>query len=368
MGSKVYFIDFRATYKKNFSEKLKELLKKAGLEQCFFKRDLVALKLHFGETGNTAFIRPVYIRQIVKAIKNGGGIPFLTDANTLYAGTRGDAPNHLVTAITNGFDFAVTDAPIVIADGLRGATETSVNIEGKHITEAYIGTEIVQCDSLISVAHFKGHELTGFGGAVKNVGMGCASRRGKMVQHSGVSPKIDISKCTGCRMCADHCVHNAIQMVDGKAQINNDDCTGCGECILICEYKAVKIQWSRSIPVLLETMVDYCAAALKDKQGKMLFVNFINAVSPACDCAPYNDAPIVRDIGVVASTDPVAVDQASVDLVNKEPALPGSCLENKAKAGSDKFRTIYPEVDWEHQLEYAEKIGLGSRKYILQKL
>lgn len=368
MESKVYFIDFRATYKRNFSEKLKELLKSAGLEKCFDKRDLVALKMHFGETGNTAFIRPVYIRQIVKAIKNEGGVPFLTDANTLYAGTRGDTPNHLVTAITNGFDFAVTDAPIVIADGLRGAAEIAVEIEGRHISVAYVGTEIVQSDSLISVAHFKGHELTGFGGAIKNVGMGCASRKGKMVQHSGVSPKIDISKCTGCRMCADHCVHNAIEMVDSKAEINERDCTGCGECILICEYKAVKIQWSRSVPVLLETMVDYCAATLENKKGKMLFVNFINAVSPACDCAPYNDAPIVRDIGVVASTDPVAADQASVDMVNSEPALPGSCIGKDAKTGSDKFRLIYPDVDWEHQLKYAEEIGLGSRTYKLETI
>ncbi len=372
MKSQVYFIDFRASYKENFLKKFDRLFKQAGIDRCIGKRELTAVKLHFGEAGNTAFIRPVYIRQAVKSIKEAGGFPFLTDANTLYAGTRGDAPLHLITAITNGFDFAVVDAPLIIADGLRGRTETAVEINGKRFKQVYIGTEIIQADAIVSIAHFKGHELSGFGGAIKNVGMGSASRRGKLEQHSGVSPKVKAKKCIGCELCADHCVQQAIEMIEEKAFIHPEKCIGCGECILICENKAIQIQWSLDIPVFMESMVEYCAGVLKNKTGKALYINFINHVSPACDCVPFNDAPIVRDIGVVASTDPVAIDQASVDLVNQEPALPGSCMANHSEdgmvAGADKFRAIYPNVDWSHQLAYAEEIGLGSRDYELVKI
>ncbi len=372
MKSQVYFIDFRATFKENFLKKMDRLMKQAGMENCISKRDLVAVKLHFGETGNTAFIRPIYLRQTVQTIKKAGGFPFLTDANTLYAGTRGDAPHHLVTAITNGFDYAVADAPLVIADGLRGRTETAVEINGKHFKEVYIGSEIIQADALVSVAHFKGHELSGFGGAIKNVGMGSASRRGKLAQHSGVSPKVKEKKCIGCEVCADYCAQQAIEMIEEKAFIHPEKCIGCGECILICENQAIQIQWNADIPIFLEKMVEYCAGVLKNKSGKTLYINFINHVSPACDCVPYNDAPIVRDIGVVASTDPVAIDQASVDLVNQEPALSDSCMSSHSEegmaAGSDKFRVIYPKVDWPLQLVYAEKIGLGSREYDLIKI
>jgi len=190
MSSSVYFINFRATYKKNFVSRLHDLLITAGLNDRIQKRDLTAVKLHFGELGNTAFIRPVYIRQVVKTIKSAGAIPFLTDANTLYAGTRGDAPHHLLTAIQNGFDYSVIEAPLIIADGLRGRTETPVTINQKRFEEVFIGKEIVNADALVSVAHFKGHELSGYGGAIKNIGMGCASRRGKMEQHSDVAPKV----------------------------------------------------------------------------------------------------------------------------------------------------------------------------------
>ena len=195
MKSKVYFIDFRATYKESFIAKLSRLLDAAGLNQQMKKRELAAIKLHFGELGNTAFIRPVYIRQIVAAIKKTGAFPFLTDANTLYAGTRGNAQNHLVTAIQNGFAFSVVEAPLIIADGLRGKSETAIPINGKQFKEVFIASEIVNADAYLSVAHFKGHELAGYGGAIKNTGMGCASRRGKMEQHSNVAPKVTQSDC-----------------------------------------------------------------------------------------------------------------------------------------------------------------------------
>ncbi len=367
MESTVFFIDLRATFKENFVSKLTRLVETAGLSQVVKARDLVALKIHFGETGNTAFIRPVWVRRIVDAVRAEKGRPFLTDANTLYSGTRSDAPGHLVTAIENGFDYAVVHAPLVIADGLLGKSEKAVVIGQKRFKEVFIAAEIDQADALISLAHFKGHELSGFGGTLKNVGMGCASRRGKMAQHSTLSPKVKRKKCTACGECASRCAQDAISLVQEKAVISAQKCIGCGECILVCPVEAIQIQWNQSIPVFLENMVEYTLGVLQKKQGKALFLNFITDVSPACDCYPVNDAPIVRDIGVVASRDPVAVDQASVDLVNREPALPGSSLTTHTGPGEDKFRGIYPNVDWEIQLDYAQKIGLGSRRYRLER-
>ncbi len=368
MKSNVYFIDLRATAKENLVAKLARLLDTAGLSQTIKQRDLVAVKLHFGEQGNTAFIRPVFIRKIVESIKNIGAVPFLTDANTLYAGTRSDSVHHLSTAIQNGFAYAVVDAPIVIADGLRGKSETAVTVNQKNFKKVYIGSDIMEADALISVAHFKGHELSGFGGTIKNVGMGCASRRGKLAQHSSVAPEVIEEKCVGCGDCMEHCSQHALSLEKEKAVLDAKKCIGCGECIIICPNDAIQIQWNQDIPVFLENMVEYTMGVLKNKAGKTLFVNFITDISPACDCCGHNDAPIVRNIGIVASTDPVAIDQASVDLVNREQGLPESCLTTAMEKGEDKFRDIYPNVDWTIQLDYAQSLGLGSRSYELKKI
>jgi uncharacterized protein len=368
MKSNVYFIDLRATPRENFPAKLKRLMETAGISKVIKKKDLVAVKLHFGELGNTAFIRPVYIRKIVETIKEVGGEPFLTDANTVYAGTRSSAPRHLTTAIQNGFAYSVVEAPLVIADGLMGRTETAITINQKRFKKVYIGTEIVQADTIISVAHFKGHELSGFGGTIKNLGMGCASRKGKLAQHSTVNPQVVEEKCEGCGECVLRCSQKALQVIEKKAAINSKKCIGCGECILICEKGAIEIQWDQEIPVFLENMVEYTMGVLKDKVDKAFFINFITDVSPACDCMPVNDAPIVRNIGVVASIDPVAIDQASVDLVNLEPALAGSCLTTNTGPGEDKFKGIYPEIDWKIQLDYAHKLGLGNTDYELVRI
>lgn len=368
MKSKVYFIDLRATPKENLVSKLGRLVDITGLSETIKERELVAVKLHFGELGNTAFIRPLFIRKIVESIKGVGGFPFLTDANTLYAGTRSDSPSHLTTAIQNGFAYSVVDAPLIISDGLRGKSETAVTVNQKRFKRVYIGTDIVEADALISVAHFKGHELSGFGGTIKNLGMGCGSRKGKLAQHSTVGPKVIEEKCVGCGDCISHCSQNALALVDEKAVLDSKKCIGCGECILVCPNEAIQIQWDQAIPVFLENMVEYTMGVLKGKEDKTLFLNFITNVSPACDCYGYNDAPIVRDIGIVASKDPVAIDQASVDLVNSEQALPDSCLKTNMASGEDKFRGVYPKVDWTIQLDYAEKLGLGSRSYELEKI
>ncbi|MFH2064812.1 MAG: DUF362 domain-containing protein [Pseudomonadota bacterium] len=368
MKSIVYFTDLSAGPKENLLSKLGRLLEIAGLEKVVHKRDLVAIKLHFGELGNTAYIRPVFFRKIVETIRKAGGDPFLTDANTVYAGTRSDSVNHLQTAIHNGFAYSVVDAPIIIADGLRGKSEIAVEINQKRFEKVYIGSEIVNADALISIAHFKGHELSGFGGTIKNLGMGCASRKGKLAQHSSVSPKVITKKCIGCEDCVPHCSQHAISVENKKASINPETCIGCGECILICPNSAIQIQWNQSVPVFLENMAEYTMGVLQNKSQKALFVNFITDISPACDCYGHNDSPLVRNIGILASTDPVAIDQASVDLVNKEIALPGSCLKENRGAGEDKFKGLYPYVDWTIQLDYAEQLGLGTRGYILEDL
>jgi hypothetical protein len=326
---------------------------------------LVAIKLHFGERGNTAFIRPVFIRQIVDKVKAAGGKPFLTDANTLYVGTRSNSVDHLQTAIENGFAYSVVRAPLVIADGLRGGAEMAVSVNLKRFEKVYIASEIVRADALVSVAHFKCHELSGFGGTIKNLGMGCGSRKGKLAQHSTVSPKVKSKKCVGCGQCVDYCAQQAIELVDEKARINPKKCVGCGECIIICPNEAIQIQWDQAIPVFLENMVEYTVGVLKGKEKTSAFLNFITQVSPACDCYGHADAPIVPDIGIVASEDPVAIDQAAADLVNQAQGRTDSVLKSSISPGQDKFMDIYPNVDWRIQLDYAEKVGLGTRNYKL---
>jgi len=337
----------------------------AGIEDTITPRSLVALKLHFGEKGNTAFVRPLFLRKIAERVKELGAFPFLTDTNTLYAGARGNSVSHIHTAIENGFAFSVVGAPIIIADGMRGASISSVQIDQEIIKTAHLGKEVVESDVLISIAHFKGHELSGFGGTIKNLGMGCAARKGKMEQHSGLAPKIKRNKCTGCGECIQHCAQGAISLHEKKAKIDLQRCVGCGECILICPNGLINIQWNADMELFQRKMAEYCLAVLKGKKGKALFLNFLTNISPACDCYGHSDAAIVQDIGILASKDPVAIDQASVDLVNRMPASGGSCIKKSRMPGEDKFRDIYPGIDWHIQLEHTEKIGLGTREYTL---
>ncbi|GLI33745.1 DUF362 domain-containing protein [Desulforhabdus amnigena] len=381
MNSQVFFTDLRATDAQSLLQKIVHLIEKAGLKKVVKKRGLTAIKIHFGERGNTAFIRPLLVRPVVDAVKQAGGKPFLTDANTLYVGTRGNAVDHLTTAILNGFSPSVVDAPLIIADGIDGRDDVVVPLGLKLCHEAYVGSAIAKADTLISLAHFKLHEAAGFGGAIKNVGMGAASRRGKMAQHSEVAPEIYVKKCIGCGTCMEQCAHGAMSLVDrpedaprpfpeAKKVIHIDEklCVGCAGCIHSCPQEALGINWKTDLPRFMERMVEYTVGALKGKEKRSLFVNFLTQISPACDCHSYADAPIVADIGILASRDPVAIDQASMDLVNAQPPLHSSCIKDSPYKDSDKVKAVYPHIDWQHQLDYAEEVGLGSKSYELIRL
>ncbi len=383
MASKVFFCDMRAVPKRGMLDKLQELLEHLEMSKQLTKNMLVGVKLHFGEKGNTAYIHPVMVARVIQHLKNLETKPFLTDCNTLYGGTRSDAPTHLVTAITNGFAYSVVGAPVVIADGLRGEASVEVALDNPACPKVYIGQQILAADALVVLTHFKCHELTGFGGAIKNLGMGCASRRGKLLQHSEISPVIDPAKCIACGECIRRCPAGAIRLLkraadepapegslkpDSKAVTMNEKCIGCADCLLICQEEAIKIEWNAQVPTLLKRLAAHAWAAVKDKPDKCFYINFITNVSPACDCYPFQDAPIVADIGIAASTDPVAVDAACADLVNAAPGLASSCLKHAHAPGKDKFRDIYPEIDWNLQLAEAEAIGLGSREYELVRI
>jgi uncharacterized Fe-S center protein len=365
MTSTVYFADLRTKVSRNLLDKVGELLDKVELPKRIKGKGTVAIKLHFGEQGNTSYVRPVFLRRIVERVKALGGRPFLTDTNTLYGGSRANAVSHLVTAEENGFAFSAVGAPLIIADGLMGNAAVRVPIEGRVYQEVSIAHAIFYAEALVVVTHFKGHELSGFGGAIKNIGMGCASREGKLSQHSTLGPTIKRKACVGCKTCVTWCAYEAIEMRDKKAFINPDRCVECGECIVICPEGAIQIQWNEAAPAFQRKMVEYAIGALKNKGERAAFVSFLTQVSPFCDCYGNSDTPLVGDVGILASNDPVAIDQASIDLVNAQPGNPFSPYTKDLAPGADKFRAVHREVDWEVQLAYGEEMGLGQRAYEL---
>lgn len=355
MAAEVFFTDMRASSSLNLLDKLARLFHRAGLGEIISKEDYVAIKLHVGEPGNLSYIRPPYVGRLVQGIKDLGGRPFLTDANTLYRGGRDNALSHLETALHNGFSYSTVGAPFIAADGLRGLDYVRVPINGKHIREARVAAAVYQADGLLVLSHFKGHLGTGFGGAIKNLGMGCASRPGKQEQHDNVLPRINKSQCRGCGRCIRWCPTEAITLDGGKARIEPSKCQGCAECIAVCTHGAVGFSFAGDLVSLQEKMAEYALAATMDKGGKCSYINFLCDISPDCDCNSWNDVPLVSDIGFLASKDPVALDQASVDLVNKA-------------AGKDLFCSHHRGTNWRAQLDHAEAMGLGSRAYRLVRV
>jgi len=374
MASKVYFTNLRTGVNNNLLVKLERLVRRAGIETIDFKDKFVAIKIHFGEYGNMAYIRPNYAAVLVKVIRELGGRPFLTDANTLYSGSRDNAVDHLHTAMVNGFNPIATGCDVIIADGLRGKDERIVDVNGKYCPEPKIGAAIAEADIIISMTHFKGHEMAGFGGTLKNIGMGSGSVAGKQDMHATAQPKVDTDKCIGCKICENNCNHDAIHVSAKKAVIDYEKCVGCGQCVALCRSEGVVMSSKESGEILNYKIDEYTKAVLKDKPA--FHVSFIMNVSPECDCWGHNDAAIVPDLGMAASFDPVALDQACVDIVNAAPTLrtPNMLDEKEFEAhcehehDHDKFHRLHPDTNWQEGLRYAEEIGLGTREYELVRL
>ncbi len=337
--SKVYFTSFKTNENENLIQKLHRLMKRAGFEDIDFENKYAAIKIHFGEYGNLAFLRPNYAKVVADYVKELGGKPFLTDCNTLYVGSRKNALDHMDTAYLNGFSPFSTGCHVIIADGLKGTDETLVPINGEYVKEAKIGTAIMDADIFISLSHFKGHELAGFGGAVKNIGMGCGSRAGKMEQHADGKPVVNQADCIGCGSCQRICAHEGPVITDKKAMIDHSKCVGCGRCLAVCPKDAIYSPTDNSVKVFNYKMAEYALAVCKDRP--CFHISLICDVSPNCDCHSENDIPIIPDVGMLASFDPVALDQACVDLCNDQPVIAGSEeLEINNRSHSAKLRVI----------------------------
>ncbi len=364
--SEVYYVDARVTRdNKGLLYKFGALVDRIGLD-FVNESEMVAVKVHFGDDGTTRYIRPRFSREVVDRVKARGGKPFLTDTSTLYVGPRSTAPSHLELAIRNGFGFAQVDAPLIIADGLRSRDYEEVEVGLQHFDRVRVAAAAHQADALVCISHFKGHLLAGFGGTLKNLSMGLATRSMKQQMHASVRPRLDDSDtCVGCGECEEICPAEAVEIRDGQAWFDEDECQGCAECITTCPERAISILWNERPSAVQEKMVEVATGVLKSKRLKSVFFNFLIEVTPDCDCFPFSDTPIVQDVGILASHDPVAIEQASVDLVNQQAGLPNSKLTDAMSPGDDKFRDLYPKVDWQRQLEYAEELGLGTRRYEL---
>lgn len=367
MASKVYWADFRADFRENLQQKLTRLMKTAGMGEIDFDNKYVAIKMHFGEPGNLAFLRPNWAKTVADFVKERGGKPFLTDCNTLYVGGRKNGLDHLDTAMLNGFNPMTTGCQVIIADGIKGNDEVEVPVEGgEYVKNAKIGRAVMDADVFISLTHFKGHESAGFGGTLKNIGMGCGSRAGKMEQHNAGKPHVVQKHCVGCKMCTKICAHDAISVQDRKAAIDHSKCVGCGRCIAVCARNAITVNFDESHTNLSRKMSEYAKAVV---DGRPCFhISLIIDVSPNCDCHAENDAAIVPNVGMFASFDPVALDMACVDAVNTQPILRGSAADIGDCHDQDHFHCIHPDTDWMSWLEHAEKLGLGTREYELIKI
>ncbi|HIY89120.1 MAG TPA: DUF362 domain-containing protein [Candidatus Bacteroides pullicola] len=370
--SKVYFSDLRTSPTSNLLDKMERLLRRAGIGNLPLDGCFTAIKIHFGEPGNLAYIRPNYAARMATLLRSLGAKPFLTDCNTLYSGRRSNAVDHLESAMENGFNPLSARCQVIIGDGLKGTDYREVPIEGAEYCPApKIGAAIVDADAIISMNHFKGHEQAGFGGALKNLGMGCASVGGKLELHASSQPKIVQENCIGCNICVKHCAHDAVHLNAGRrAEIDYTKCVGCGQCVALCQHDAAVVNdWDTS-EHLNYKIAEYTKAVLKDKPH--FHISFVMNVSPECDCWNHNDAAIVPDLGMLASADPVALDMACADLVMKAPILHTDNVLSEHHhddlCGQDKFHIVHPDTDWKAGLRHAQQIGIGSMDYELIKV
>ena len=370
--AKVYFSDFRTVaFGDGLPTKLKKLIRKAGIGEIDMDGKFVAIKMHFGELGNISYLRPNYARAVVDVVRELGGKPFLTDCNTMYPGSRKNAIEHLYCAWENGFTPLTVGCPVIIGDGLKGTDDVDVPVEGgEYVKAAKIGRAVMDADVFISLTHFKGHESTGFGGTIKNIGMGCGSRAGKKEQHSNGQPTINPEACRGCRRCQRECANGGLEFDEAARQmrVNTKNCVGCGRCLGACNFDAISFGDSAALTELNCRMAEYTKAVVDGRPN--FHISLVVDVSPNCDCHCENDAPILPNLGMFASFDPLALDQACVDACLAAAPLPNSQLsDHMAEKGfidhHDHFKNSTPESEWRSCLEHAEKIGLGSREYEL---
>ena len=372
--STVYFTDFRCpvgkSYCGGYENRRTGCEYAAGIKNIDMEGKFVAIKMHFGELGNMAFLRPNYAKAVADLCKEQGGLPFLTDCNTLYVGSRKNAVDHLETAYMNGFTPYATGCPVIIADGLKGTDEALVPVDGEYIKEAKVGRALMDADILISLTHFKGHEATGFGGAIKNIGMGCGSRAGKMEQHAQGKPEINENLCRGCKRCMRECANDGLvyDETTHKMHIDHNKCLGCGRCIGACNFDAIHSGYDAATKDFNCRMAEYAKAVVDGRPN--FHISLVVDVSPNCDCHRENDVPILPNIGMFASFDPLALDQACVDACLKQTPLPNSQLTDAmAKEGfcdhHDHFENTTPNAEYKTCLEHAEKIGIGNRAYEL---
>jgi uncharacterized Fe-S center protein len=354
MTSKVYFI--KAAVKdgaKSISAKARRLFKAGGFGRCFKEGDFTAVKVHIGEGPNTTYIKAKYIKGLIAELLSLKTKPFTTDTSTLYTDRRHNAVDHNIMADEHGFNVETIGIPFIACDGLFGTSETAVRIDRPLNKEVLIAYDILMCQSILSVAHFTGHLAVCPAATIKTLGMGCASRKGKMRQHSSMKPTIG-EGCILCGECYKHCPAGAITLGDVQAHIDQDKCIGCAECVAVCRFEAVKFDWGAELEQLQKNIAEHALGVIKDKEDRVVFFNYIISVTADCDCFDKaNMRKIVPDIGIAASTDPVAVDKAAIDLVEKVGGKKFAKLAGNAK--------LNPAP----QLEHAERIGLGSTKYQL---
>ena len=357
MASKVYFIKASISDgEKLISQKAVKLFKAGKFANCFAENDFTAVKIHIGEAGNNTHITAPCIKGLVDELLALKTKPFLTDTSTLYTGKRHNAVDHTILAAEHGFDMRGLGIPFIVPDGLFGTSETAVEINGELNKEVFIAYDIVRCQSILSIAHFTGHIATCAGATLKTLGMGCASRKGKMRQHAALKPSVK-DNCTLCGQCFKYCPADAITLGSVKAHIDKDKCIGCAECLAICRFDAINYDFGIESEILQKNMAEHTAGALKGKENRAAFFNYVMSVTKDCDCFDTPNMPrIVDDIGILASTDPVAVDKAALDLVQ---TTAGKKLENLIK--NNKLNPI-------HQIKHAEHLGLGNTSYELVEI